>query len=143
MKSEKMREFLRIVKFTLVSISAGVLQIGSFALMNELIQWPYWPCYLISLVLSVVWNLTINRKVTFHSESDYTVALIKVLIFYAVFTPVTTVLGNWLVETMKWNEYIVTVLNMLLNFVTEYLYQRFFVFRGNIDSSNKPQETEE
>lgn len=137
MKAQKMLEFLRVLKFTLVSISAGVIQLGSFALLNELIRWPYWPCYLISLVLSVVWNLTINRKVTFRSETNYAVALIKVLIFYAIFTPVTTILGNWLVETMNWNEYIVTILNMLLNFVTEFLYQRFFVFRGSIDSTKK------
>ena len=137
MKAQKMLEFLRVLKFTLVSISAGVIQLGSFALLNELIRWPYWPCYLISLVLSVVWNLTINRKVTFRSETNYAVALIKVLIFYAIFTPVTTILGNWLVETLHWNEYIVTILNMLLNFVTEFLYQRFFVFRGSIDSTEK------
>lgn len=135
MKSEKMIEFLRVVKFTLVSISAAVVQLGSFALMNELIRWPYWPCYLISLVLSVVWNLTINRKITFRSQTNYTLALIKVLAFYAVFTPVTTILGNWLVEGLGWNEYVVTILNMLLNFVTEFLYQRFFVFRDSIDSS--------
>lgn len=134
MKSNKVTEFLRVVKFTLVSVSAGIIQLGSFALLNELIRWPYWPCYLLSLVLSVVWNLTINRKVTFRSQTNYTLALIKVLAFYAVFTPVTTVLGNWLVETVGWNEYLVTVLNMLLNFTTEFLYQRFFVFRGSIDS---------
>ena len=134
MKSNKVTEFLRVVKFTLVSVSAGIIQLGSFALLNELIRWPYWPCYLLSLVLSVVWNLTINRKVTFRSQTKYTLALIKVLAFYAVFTPVTTVLGNWLVETVGWNEYLVTVLNMLLNFTTEFLYQRFFVFRGSIDS---------
>ena len=134
MKSNKVTEFLRVVKFTLVSVSAGIIQLGSFALLNELIRWPYWPCYLLSLVLSVVWNLTINRKVTFRSQTNYTLALIKVLAFYAVFTPVTTVLGNWLVETVGWNEYLVAVLNMLLNFTTEFLYQRFFVFRGSIDS---------
>lgn len=137
MKREKMLEFLRIIKFTVVSVSAAVIQLGTFALMNELLLWPYWPCYLTSLVLSVVWNLTINRKVTFRSETNYTIALIKVLAFYAVFTPVTTILGNWLVETVGWNEYVVTILNMLLNFVTEFLYQRFFVFRGSIDSIEK------
>ena len=142
MKSEKMTEFLRVVKFTLVSISAAIIQLGSYAVMEELLLWPYWPCYLISLVLSVVWNLTVNRKITFRSETNYTMALIKVLLFYAVFTPVTTILGNWLVESMGWNGYVVTILNMLLNFVTEFLYQRFFVFRNSLDSIPKTEEKE-
>ena len=142
MKSEKMTEFLRVVKFTLVSISAAIIQLGSYAVMEELLLWPYWPCYLISLVLSVVWKLTVNRKITFRSETNYTMALIKVLLFYAVFTPVTTILGNWLVESMGWNGYVVTILNMLLNFVTEFLYQRFFVFRNSLDSIPKTEEKE-
>lgn len=142
MKSEKMTEFLRVVKFTLVSISAAIIQLGSYAVMEELLLWPYWPCYLISLVLSVVWNLTVNRKITFRSETNYTLALIKVLLFYAVFTPVTTILGNWLVESMGWNGYVVTILNMLLNFVTEFLYQRFFVFRNSLDSIPQAEEKE-
>ncbi|MBP3435539.1 MAG: GtrA family protein [Clostridia bacterium] len=142
MKSEKMTEFLRVVKFTLVSISAAIIQLGSYALMEELLLWPYWPCYLISLVLSVVWNLTVNRKITFRSETNYTLALIKVLLFYAVFTPVTTILGNWLVESMGWNGYVVTILNMLFNFVTEFLYQRFFVFRNSLDSIPQTEEKE-
>lgn len=142
MKREKMLEFLRIIKFTVVSVSAAVIQLGTFALMNELLLWPYWPCYLISLVLSVVWNLTVNRKITFRSETNYTLALIKVLLFYAVFTPVTTILGNWLVESMGWNGYVVTILNMLFNFVTEFLYQRFFVFRNSLDSIPQTEEKE-
>ncbi len=137
MKTTTLREWLRILKFTLVSVSAAIIQIGTFALMNELLRWPYWPCYVISLVLSVVWNLTVNRKVTFHSQTNYTIALLKVLAFYAVFTPLSTLLGNWLVETIGWNEYVVTVLNMVLNFITEFLFQRYFVFRGSLDTDKK------
>ena len=110
-----MKEFLRFLKFLAVSVGAGVIQIGTFALMNELIRWSYWPSYLISLILSVVWNLTVNRKVTFKSDANIPLALLKIFLFYAVFTPVTTIGGNWLVETVGWNEYLVTVLNMLLN----------------------------
>lgn len=131
-----MREFFRFLKFLVVSIGAGVIQLTTFALMNELFKWNYWPCYLISLILSVVWNLTVNRKVTFRSTANIPLALIKILAFYAVFTPTTTLLGNWLVETVGWNEYLVTVLNMVLNFITEFLYQRFVVFRGSIDTVN-------
>lgn len=129
------RELFRFLKFMLVSASAGILQLASFALFNELLQWSYWPCYLLSLVLSVVWNLTVNRKITFRSTANIPAALAKILAFYAAFTPLTTVVGNWLVETVGWNEYLVTVLNMLFNFVTEFFFQRFVVFRKTIDSS--------
>ncbi len=132
-----MKEFWRVVKFTLFSISAGLIQMGSFALLNELISWPYWPCYLISLLLSIVWNFTLNRKFTFHSAVNVPMAMLKVLLFYAVFTPLTTITGNYLVETLHWNEYLVTAMNMLLNFALEFLYQRFFVFGKTIDSTKK------
>lgn len=138
-----MKEFWRVVKFTLFSISAGAIQIGSFTLLNELVNWSYWPSYLISLLLSIIWNFTFNRKFTFKSSNNVPVAMLKVLIFYAIFTPVTTILGNYLVETVGWNEYLVTALNMILNFVTEFLYQRFFVFGKSIDSAENTEKTNE
>ena len=61
--------------------------------------------------------------------------MLKVLGFYCVFTPVSTWLGNYLAETLLWNEYLVTALNMVANFVLEFLYDRFFVFRGSIDTN--------
>ena len=128
-----MKEFWRVVKFTLFSISAGVIQMASFALRNELLHWPYWPCYLIALLLSVLWNFTLNRRFTFQSAANVPVAMVKVLAFYAVFTPLSTLLGNFLAEDLLWNEYLVTVINMLLNFVLEFLYQRYFVFNKNLD----------
>ena len=127
MKSNR-REIFRILKFTFFSASAGLIQIASFALFNELIGWPYWPSYLLSLVLSVLWNFTLNRRFTFQSAANVPVAMIKVAVYYAIFTPLSTLLGNWLTESLGWNEYLVTAINMLLNFSTEYLYQRFFVF---------------
>ncbi len=129
-----MKEILRIVKFLLFSASAGIIQLGSFALLTEFSPLSYWPRYLISLILSVVWNFTLNRKFTFHSAANIPVAMLKVLGYYAVFTPLSTILGDYLVETLLWNEYFVTVLNMLFNFVTEFLYQRFFVFGKSIDN---------
>ena len=132
-----MKELWRVVKFILFSISAGLIQMGTFALLNELAGWPYWPCYLIALVLSVVWNFTLNRKFTFHSAANVPVAMMKVLVYYAVFTPASTILGNYLAEDLLWNEYLVTFINMLLNFVTEFLYQRFFVFGKHMDDAEK------
>lgn len=134
MEKEKRREVLRMIKFTVFSVSAGVIEMGSFALLNELTHWSYWPCYLIALTLSVLWNFTLNRKYTFQSAANVPVAMVKVLAYYIVFTPISTVLGNYLAETLFWNEYLVTAVNMILNFTTEYLYQRFFVFGKTIDS---------
>ena len=127
-------EWLRVLKFVLFSASAGVIQFGSFTLLNELTSWRYWPCYLISLILSILWNFTFNRRFTFKSNANITRAMLLVLAFYAVFTPATTLLGDWLAEDMQWNEYMVTIINMLLNLSLEYLYQRFVVYRNKLDN---------
>ena len=132
-----MKEYMRLLKFFMFSTSAGIIQILSFTLLTELTEFSYWPCYLIALILSVVWNFTLNRKFTFHSAANVPVAMIKVLAYYAVFTPVTTVLGNYLAETLKWNEYLVTALNMVINLSTEFLYQRFYVFSKSLDNDKK------
>ncbi len=131
------KELLRTIKFTLFSLSAGIIEIASFTLLNEFTTLSYWPCYLIALVLSVLWNFTLNRKFTFQSANNVPVAMAKVFAYYCVFTPVTTILGDYLVETLLWNEYVVTVLNMVLNFVTEYLFDRFVVFKDSIDTNLK------
>ncbi len=130
------KEFWRALKFLLFSASAGIIEIASFALLNELTNWSYWPCYLIALVLSVLWNFTLNRRFTFRSANNVPVAMLKVAAYYAVFTPLSTWLGSWLADTVGWNEYLVTGINMALNFVTEYLYDTFVVFRGTIDTND-------
>lgn len=137
MKNTSWTELWRAVKFICFSISAGVIQMGGFALLNELTGWSYWPCYLISLALSVVWNFTLNRKFTFKSAANIPSAMAKVLAYYAVFTPLSTLLGNFLAERLLWNEYLVTAINMALNLCTEYLFQRYVVYRKSIDSGKK------
>ena len=140
MSGEKKKELGRMIKFVLFSISAGVIEIVSFTLLTELTPLPYWPCYLTALILSVLWNFTLNRKFTFQSANNVPVAMMKVALFYAVFTPVTTIGGNYLVETLHWNEYLVTGLNIILNLSTEYLYDRFYVFRDSIDTAKNGKE---
>ena len=132
---DKKAELLRSLKFLFFSVSAGLIEIASFALLNETLRWPYWPCYLIALILSVLWNFTLNRRYTFRSANNVPIAMAKVFLFYLVFTPSSTILGNWLAETVGWNEYLVTGLNMAMNFVLEFLYDRFFVFRDSIDTN--------
>ena len=119
----------------LFSISAGVIEFISFAALDHFTNWQYWPKYLIALILSVLWNFTLNREFTFKSANNVPVAMMKVACFYAVFTPVTTILGNYLAETKGWNDILVTGLNMALNLVTEYLYDRYYVFRATPHSS--------
>lgn len=140
MSQEKKRELIRTVKFVLFSASAGIIQILSFTLLNELMSWSYWPSYLISLILSVLWNFTLNRRFTFQSASNVPIAMAQTAGFYLVFTPLSTIAGNYLVETAGWNEYLVTALNMLANFALEYLFQRFVVFRDSIDTNDLAQK---
>lgn len=129
------KELLRAVKFTLFSISAGVIEIVSFSLLTELTALPYWPCYLIALVLSVLWNFTFNRRYTFRSAGNVPKAMALVAAYYCVFTPLSTLGGNVLAN-LGWNEYLVTGLNMVVNFVTEFLYDKYVVFRGTVDTNN-------
>ena len=136
MISEKRKEIMRVIKFVLFSVSAGIIEIVSFTLLTQLTDWQYWPRYLIALVLSVLWNFTLNRKFTFKSANNVPLAMMKILAFYCVFTPVTTILGNYLAENLGWNEYLVTGLNMLMNITTEYLYDRFVVFGKTIDTND-------
>lgn len=131
------------IKFALFSVSAGLVQIASFTLFNEVFRWDYWVSYLIALVLSVLWNFTFNRKFTFKSATNIPVAMLKVAAYYAVFTPLSTILEHYLTTSLGWNEYIVTGINMAINFVTEFLYQRFFVFGKSIGSAGAKEKASE
>ena len=134
MEKKNTKEWIRVLKCVLFSASAGIIQMGSFTLLNEFTGWRYWPCYLISLLLSILWNFTFNRRFTFKSDANITRSMLLVLAFYAVFTPATTILGDWLAEGLHWNEYLVTAINMLLNLTLEYLYQRYVVYRNKVDN---------
>lgn len=117
----------QMVKFTLFSISAGVIQVATFTLFNELFHWMYWPAYLTSLVLSIVWNFTFNRRYTFQSAANVPVAMAKLFGFYLVFTPLSTWLGH-LAETAGVNDYIILAVTMISNFALEFLFCKFVVY---------------
>ncbi len=139
--TESKKELIRTVKFVLFSASAGIIQILCFTLLNEIFHLTYWVSYLVSLVLSVVWNFTLNRNFTFCSANNVPVAMAKVALFYLVFTPASTWWTAQLTgESFMWNEYLVLVLTMLCNFVTEYLYDRFIVFGKSLDTK-QPKNT--
>lgn len=134
------KELIRAVKFTLFSASAGLIQIAvTFLIAQFLIPQDelYWIPYLIGLVCSVVYNFTVNRRFTFHSAANVPVAMAKVFGFYCVFTPLSTLWVKYFTETLHWNEIFVQAGTMLVNFVTEYLFTRFVVFRNQIDNDGK------
>lgn len=128
---------MQMVKFTLFSVSAGVIQVASFSLLFEVVKLIYWPAYLISLVLSVLWNFTLNRKFTFKAANNIPIAMSKVAFFYLLFTPASTWWGDALTQ-IGWNEYLVLGLTMVTNLITEFLYTKYFVYKNSINSAIKP-----
>lgn len=128
---EDKKTAIQAIKFTLFSISAGIIQVASFAILNELLpiyDGEYGINYVVSLLLSIIWNFTFNRKFTFKASNDVKKAMLLVLLFYLVFTPVSAILGA-MAEARGTNEYIVLGITMLFNFVLEFLYSKYIVFK--------------
>ena len=140
------KELFRTIKYALVAASAGLIQIGSYTLFYELFHWAPWLAYLVSLILSVLWNFTINRRYTFHSSDNLKRPMLLVAVYYVVFTPLST----WWTAALTGenpftgaaasaeplvNNYVVQIGTMLINFVTEFLYQRFVVFKDTLDTN--------
>ncbi len=150
--SQTKQNVWQAVKFTLFSISAGIIQLGSFSLIHEVILGEaadhvsgitYWVPYLISLILSVVWNFTFNRRYTFQSAVNVPIAMAKVFGFYCVFTPVSTILGNMAAtahlfsENPGVNDYVILGITMVCNLILEYLFCKFVVYRGQENTLKK------
>ena len=133
--TDQKKTWWQAAKFTLFSISAGVVQLGSFALLELCIK-AYWIAYLISLLLSIVWNFTLNRAYTFQSAANVPVAMAKVLGFYLVFTPLSTWLGH-AAEGRGVNDFAVLAVTMVANFVLEFLFCKFVVYRGKENTRNR------
>jgi putative flippase GtrA len=129
----KKENIIQGIKFTLFEASAGVIQFLSFALLHVFTKFTYWPCYLIALVLSVIWSFTFNRYYTFKSSKNIPFAMTQVFAYYVVFTPLSTWWGDALTK-MGWDYYVVLIGTMIINFITEFLYQRFYVYRNSINS---------
>ncbi len=148
---------LQAVKFAAFSASAGVIQVVTFTLLNELVpqtessnavlQWffnsEYGASYLVALICSVLWNFTFNRKFTFKSATNIPVAMLKVFGFYCVFTPVSTILGEIFAQNTSWEfaEYVILGVTMITNMVTEFLFCRFFVYKDSMNTATKEKET--
>ncbi len=145
-KLTKKQNSWMVIKFILFSASAGIIQFGSFTLLNEfahldkyttldeLLGNDYGLSYFIALVLSVLWNFTLNRKFTFKSVANVPVAMLKIFGYYLVFTPLSLWWGVKLTN-LGWNYYLVLGITMLANLSTEFIYDRFVVYRNNIYTS--------
>ena len=128
------KEFWRTIKYFLVAASAGLIQFGVNVLLFKVTPMPYWVCYDIALVLSVLWNFTVNRKATFKSAGNIPIAMLKVLGYYLVFGPIATVAAVFVKEDNPYY-WLITIGLILINGVTEYLFMRLFVFRKEIDTA--------
>ena len=138
----KNKEVIRAIKFALISASAGIIEIGLFTVLNEFTGLRYWPCYLTALIASVLWNFTLNREFTFKSANNVPKAMFKVACFYLVFTPLSTWWGTALTNA-GWNKYVVLFGTMAVNLTTEFLYDRFFVFRDTMNTNKRAQKEKE
>ena len=138
-KLSKKENTSQVIKFALFSASAGLIGTGAFALLDLITPWGYWPKYLIALVLSVLWNFTLNREFTFKSANNIPKAMFLVFLFYLVFTPLSTWGGNALAK-IGWNEYAVLAVTMLCNLATEYLYDRFVVYKDTMNTNKRAEK---
>ncbi len=154
-KETKGKEVKRAIKFALFSASAGIIQLVSYTILDTVLGWTWAPSYLVALVLSVIWNFTFNRKFTFKSANNVPIAMLKVFAYYCVFTPATLFLGAYLSDGMLDGSVpffenpvgipgiVTTLINMLINLITEFLYQRYFVFKDSVDTNEAAQKQEE
>jgi len=154
MKLDK-KELFRTIKYTLIAMSAGLIQFGLTALFNVVIPIGNVLSYFIALVASVIWNFTINRKYTFKSANNVPKAMFLVFLYYLVFTPLSLWFVGYLgdgiiidesfmvIEHLGWHWLIGFAINIFINFVTEFLFQKYVVFKGSIDTNNLAKKEQE
>lgn len=129
----KKENLIQIVKFVLFSISAGVIQVLVFTLLEELFHLPYWPSYLVALIASVVYNFTVNRRFTFKSSNNIPKAMTQLGIYYLIFTPLSTWWGDALVK-LGVHDYLVLFMTMVVNLASEYCVNRFIIYRNSMNT---------
>ena len=148
--SKKQKALMKL-KFFLFSVSAGAIQLLTTTILNtvvhldrysgldELLGHEFGLAYFIGLVLSVIWNFTLNRKFTFKSANNVPIAMLKMLGFYCVFAPLSI---WWTVKLtdLNWPWLVVQLGTMLVNLVTEYLFCQFVVYKGSIYTNDAAKE---
>lgn len=141
-KITKKETLIQVLKFVVFSMGAGIIQIVSYTIIHELTNCEHWKAYLPSLILSVLYNFTVNRKFTFKSATNVPIAMLKVALFYCVFTPVSLYLGH-LAELQGVNNYIIEIVTMACNMITEFLFCRFVVYRNSMNTNNLAKKEDE
>ena len=141
-KLTKKDNIRHVIWFFIFSNSAGIIQALTFTLCNEVFKLTYVPCYLSALTMSVIWNFTLNREITFKSATNIPKAMLKIAAFYCVFAPLSTWWGDAMTSA-GWNEYLVLALTMCANLTSEFLYYRFVVFRNSINTNKRAQKQRE
>lgn len=157
--SKKKENFIQVLKYTLCAGSAGVIEAASFALLIWLLgltvkdsqsftninflgsemNWIQIVAQMVSLALSVVWNFTLNRKFTFQSNANVPKVLALAFAFYIPFYPASTLFVGWFAAYLTGAGAIVVAgylpkaLAMIANFVLEFVWQKFFVFRDKLE----------
>ena len=147
---------IMMLKYLMCTAGAGIIQLVSFTILNSVLHFDslpvflklfpnaaveelkYGPSYFVALFLSVLFNFTANRKYTFRSANNVPKAMLKVLGYYLVFTPLSIWWGEALAQR-GWNEYAVLIPTMMINMITEFLYCRFFVFGDSINTAVKKE----
>ena len=156
-RTVKHKELWRAIKFTLFSISAGAIQaisslllklvildriIDEGATMTFIIEQPTstFIADTVGLALSVIWNFTFNRKFTFKAASNVPVAMLLAFLFYVPFYPFqiwyVAMVEHGLESIGGWGYVIGLGTCMIINFVLEFLWQKFVVFRGKVDTND-------
>lgn len=154
MEANKKKELIRTLKYLAFTFSAGAIQFCSTWILSAI-----WPkekfangpvlFYLIGLILSVIWNLTFNRKFTFKSAANLPIAMLKTIGFYVVFAPAScflqaaltngVLIDGWdftISSYLGWPVMVGTIICMLVNLALEFPFQRFVVFGKSIDSAD-------
>ena len=133
-RSAGKEQLIQMLKFTGFSISAGVIQLVSDGILCDWTGWlPWWPAYLISVLLSVIWNFTFNRKFTFRAANNVPVAMGLVVLYYCAFIPLSVFGGDAIAARLPANfGLLVTFMMMLVNFVTEFIWDKFVVFNDKV-----------
>lgn len=151
------KEVWRGVKFLLFSISAGAIQaisslllklvildrvIDPEATLTFIIEQPTstFIADTVGLALSILWNFTFNRKFTFRAANNVPIAMLLAFVFYVPFYPFqiwyVATIEEQLVNMGSWGFIIGLGTCMIINFVLEFLWQQFVVFRGKVDTND-------
>lgn len=150
------QNFVQFLKFVAVMVSAGLIQIAVFTLLQEFAHFDSWfsqafatevslkfgPSYFVALVASVIFSFTVNRRYTFKSATNIPIAMMKLTIYYIIFTFISTTGGEYLAQ-IGWNEYVTLGVNMIVNFITEYLVCRFWLYRKSMNTNALAQRDAE